>query len=247
MNDKESLGKYLQREREARNISLREVATHTRVREYFLKALEEDQYHLLPSVTYVKGFLLTYAKYIGLDVNDVLLRYESSLNSEPVIHTEVPSEKKTLWNRKYLLTIGGTIAVCLMTLFFIFYLSKPPVVSIPPPSPPPPPSSSSSPPPPAPQPTGKTSVPEEKPFSLQLKAVEVTWVSIQVDDQPGKEILFKPKEESFQQGLKQIRLIVGNAGGLDLIFNGSPLERFGKSGEVVTLIFTPKGVEVIRH
>jgi hypothetical protein len=36
---------------------------------------------------------------------------------------------------------------------------------------------------------------------------------------------------------------VGNAGGLDLIFNERPLERFGKSGEVVTLIVTFQGVE----
>jgi cytoskeleton protein RodZ len=76
VTDQESLGKYLQREREARRISLREVADHTRVREHFLKAIEEDQFDLLPSGTYVKGFLLTYVKYIGLDPNDVILCYE---------------------------------------------------------------------------------------------------------------------------------------------------------------------------
>jgi hypothetical protein len=39
---------------------------------------------------------------------------------------------------------------------------------------------------------------------------------------------------------------MGNAGGLDIIFRGKSLERFGKSREVVTLIFTPEGVEVKR-
>jgi hypothetical protein len=40
--------------------------------------------------------------------------------------------------------------------------------------------------------------------------------------------------------------LVGNAGGLDIIFKGKSLERFGKSGEVVDLVFTPQGVETQR-
>jgi hypothetical protein len=40
--------------------------------------------------------------------------------------------------------------------------------------------------------------------------------------------------------------LVGNAGGLDIIFKGKSLGRFGKSGEVVNLIFTPQGVETKR-
>jgi hypothetical protein len=56
----------------------------------------------------------------------------------------------------------------------------------------------------------------------------------------------KPGETTSHQALKRIHLMVGNAGGLDIIFNGKPLERFGKSGEVVDLIFTPQGVEAKR-
>jgi transcriptional regulator with XRE-family HTH domain len=246
VGEKESLGKYLQREREIRKISLKRVADHTRVREQFLKAIEEDQFHLLPSGTYVKGFLLAYARYIGLDPNDVLLRYENLLKGEPVGHIGILPERKSSkisWNRKHLLAIGGAIAVSLIAVYSFLYLSKPPVESIPAK-----PETKETLPPILPLKTPEiASSPEEKPFSLQLKAVEKTWVRLQVDSQPEQEILFKPGESSLHQGLKQIRLIVGNAGGLDLIFNGKPLERFGKSGEVVTLTFTPQGVEVERH
>ena len=243
MDDKESIGNYLRREREIRKISLREVANHTRVREHLLKAIEEDQFQLLPSATYIKGFLLTYANYIGLDPNDVIRRYENFLKGEPVRHTEVPPEKKILWNRKHLLMIGGVIVASLIALYFFLYLSKPAVESI-----------SVKPKteetltsPPSPQITGTTSVAEEEPLSLQLKAVEKTWVRIQVDGQPEQEMILKPGEGGSHRGLKQIRLLVGNAGGLDLVFNERPLERFGKSGEVVTLTFTLQGVEANRH
>jgi transcriptional regulator with XRE-family HTH domain len=248
VGDKESLGKYLQRERETRKISLRRVADHTRVREQFLKAIEEDQFHLLPSGTYVKGFLLAYAKYIGLDPNEVLLRYESLLKLEPGGEKEVLPERKISkisWNMKYLIAIGGAIALSLIAVYYFFYLAKPSVESIPvkPKS-----ETKETLAPVLPLKTSEiASPPEEKSFSLQLKAVERTWVRFQVDSQPEQEILFKPGENILLKGLKQIRLIVGNAGGLDLIFKGKTLERFGKSGEVVTLTFTPQGVEVEPH
>ena len=243
MEANESLGKYLRREREIRKISLREVADHTRVREHFLRAIEEDQFQLLPSATYIKGFLSNYANYVGLDPNDVIQRYETFLKGESVRHTEVLPEKKTLWKRKELLTIGGVMIVGLIALSFFFYLSKPAVESI-----------SVKPktedplvPPPSPQIAVTTSAAEEEPLSLQIKAVEKTWVRIQVDSQPEMEVLFRPGEEISYQGIKQIVLLIGNAGGLDLVFNGRPLERFGKSGEVVTLNFTLQGVKTDRH
>src|ERR1700675_4629701 len=39
----------------------------TKIRGKYLRALEDEQFALLPSETYVKGFLRTYADYLGLD------------------------------------------------------------------------------------------------------------------------------------------------------------------------------------
>ena len=238
----ESLGKYLKRERELRNISLREVAKITKVRENLLRAIEEDQYHLLPSTTYVKGFLLAYVKYIGLDPNDIILRYESVLKGEPVPSLEAPPKKRILWNKKHLWIIGGIIAVSLIASYFL-YPSKPPIefISLKPeveknlPSPPPP------------QIAGTTSTIEEKPLLLQFKAIEEAWVRIQVDGQLKQEMTLKPGEEGSHQALKQIHLSTGNVGGLDLTLNGKPLGKFGKSGEIVTLIFSLQGIKTVRH
>ena len=51
----ESLGKYLKAEREVRNLSLEEVSKFTKIRENFLRAIEEDRYEFLPPAIYVKG------------------------------------------------------------------------------------------------------------------------------------------------------------------------------------------------
>lgn len=77
----ESPGKYLKVERELRNLSLEEVAQFTRIKKHILKAIEEDEYELLPPGIYVKGFLTAYAKYLGLDPKDVILRYQNYLKS----------------------------------------------------------------------------------------------------------------------------------------------------------------------
>jgi transcriptional regulator with XRE-family HTH domain len=234
------LGGYLKREREFRNISLREVAKNTRVRENLLRAIEEDQYDLLPAPTYVRGFLLSYAKYLGLDPNDILPRYERVLQGEPLIRPEVQQGKKILWNIKYRWAIGGAIGVCFVASYFLFLRpSESPIPS----SPKRPVAKEAS---LSPKVAETPIVQEEKPFTLQLKAVEETWVSIRVNSQPEREITFKPGEGASYKALDRIQLIVGNAGGLALVFNEKPLERLGKSGEVVTLIFTPQGVEMKR-
>lgn len=242
MEDKESLGNYLKRERESRHISLREVSKNTKVKEHLLRAIEKDDHASLPSPTYVKGFLLAYAKYIGLDPNDVLLHFESSLRRKPITRSEAPPEKKFLWNVRYLWIIGGIIGVGLITSYFIFlHPPKPSMEPVPVK-----PEVKETPAPPT-QISATTFPPEEQPFSLQLRAVETTWVHIQIDGQPGYEMTLKPGESTSHQGLKQIQLLVGNAGGLDIIFKGGSLQKFGKSGEVVDLTFTPQGVEAKRR
>ena len=75
----ESPGKYLKAERELQRLSLEEAANYTKIREPLLKTIEEDGYELLPHSLYVKGFLTTYARYLGLDPNEVILRYQKYL------------------------------------------------------------------------------------------------------------------------------------------------------------------------
>jgi cytoskeletal protein RodZ len=88
----ESPGKYLKAERESRNLSLQEVSESTKIREPLLKALEEDQYELVFSPVYVKGFLDAYAKYLGLDSNSIILQYQNTYDNQT--HPEGPGLKQ---------------------------------------------------------------------------------------------------------------------------------------------------------
>src|SRR4249920_2379192 len=50
-----------------RGLDFAQAELATKVRGKYLRALEEEQFDQLPSPTYVKGFLRTYAEYLGLD------------------------------------------------------------------------------------------------------------------------------------------------------------------------------------
>ena len=77
----ESFGKYLNQERELRGISLEEISKATKISVSQLKALEHDDLAFLPATTFVKGFIRAYAKHIGIDGTDAVLRFEHYLKS----------------------------------------------------------------------------------------------------------------------------------------------------------------------
>jgi cytoskeletal protein RodZ len=61
------IGNSLREARVRRDIDFAQAELSTKIRGKYLRALEEEQFEVLPAETYVKGFLRTYAEYLGLD------------------------------------------------------------------------------------------------------------------------------------------------------------------------------------
>src|ERR687890_613122 len=61
------IGETLREARMRRRIDMTEVETATKIRGKYLRALENEEWDLLPGPTFVKTFLRTYAEYLGLD------------------------------------------------------------------------------------------------------------------------------------------------------------------------------------
>lgn len=74
----ESIGQFLRSEREIRQLSLEELAQTTRIPLRSLQLLEEDRLDTLPGDVFVRGFVKSYAKAVGLGVDETLRRYEES-------------------------------------------------------------------------------------------------------------------------------------------------------------------------
>lgn len=130
MNDsfnQDSLGKYLRSERESRNVSLEQVAYATRISIKMLRALEEDNHDALPAPTFVRGYLQAFAKYVRLDEQDLLLRYQHCLATTAAGRkTKLKShylyvKERYQEKRKVVLMVGMFFSVLLvMGLVFAF-------------------------------------------------------------------------------------------------------------------------------
>jgi transcriptional regulator with XRE-family HTH domain len=66
-------GGWLRRQRELRQVSLREIADVTKISIRYLEALEDDRFDVLPAPVFAKGFLKEYARYVGLDPDEVVV------------------------------------------------------------------------------------------------------------------------------------------------------------------------------
>lgn len=81
----DSIGTWLRRERELRNIDLVEVADRTRIPLQQLERLEDDRFAELPGEVFVKGYLRAYARAVGISPEEVLGRFANSMRSRDVM------------------------------------------------------------------------------------------------------------------------------------------------------------------
>jgi transcriptional regulator with XRE-family HTH domain len=71
----ETLGQFLKKERESRNISREELSKATRIGLPFLQALEENDFDFFSRAEFIPGFLRVYSRHLGLDYEEVIRRY----------------------------------------------------------------------------------------------------------------------------------------------------------------------------
>src|ERR1700755_1667806 len=71
------IGAQLRETRMRRRIDISEVESATKIRAKYLRALENEEWDLLPGPTFVKTFLRTYADYLGLDARNLVEEYRA--------------------------------------------------------------------------------------------------------------------------------------------------------------------------
>jgi cytoskeleton protein RodZ len=78
-------------------------------------------------------------------------------------------------------------------------------------------------------------------FTVVIHAREDSWISINADGRTKSELLAAGSDRTVL-GRKEVIVRVGNAGGVDVLFNGKKLDSGGGTGEVKTVTFGPGGV-----
>jgi cytoskeleton protein RodZ len=76
------VGSLLKRERGKKGLSLDQLSQITRLRKFYLEALEDEKWDNLPSPVYIKGFIRSYAQGVGIDAKEAISLYEQIAPAE---------------------------------------------------------------------------------------------------------------------------------------------------------------------
>ena len=116
------IGNSLREARLRQALDFPEIEQGTKIRGKYLRALEDEQFDVLPAQTYVKGFLRSYAEYLGLDGQ----LYVDEYNSRFVVGEEEPQSRPRrsappsrgvqVQSRVVLLTLLGIVSVTALVI-----------------------------------------------------------------------------------------------------------------------------------
>jgi len=119
-----TVGQILQQARRKKNLGIGQVTKETKIRSLYLKALEEDDYQKLPSVTSARGFIKNYAEFLGLSSVDLLAIFRRDFSERQIVKTkffgvfESIAKPKFTWTPK----LTTMVVIAIFVLLFIFYL-----------------------------------------------------------------------------------------------------------------------------
>lgn len=120
----ESIGEFFKQVRETKGLTIDEVASKTRIRTDFVKALEEGNFAKLPDQVFARGFVRSYARSLGLDEDDAIHRFTQSAGAfydkqgerERLKVRQAEEDRKRKANRK---AVAIAIGIAILTLIFL--------------------------------------------------------------------------------------------------------------------------------
>jgi len=85
-----TFGDRLRREREMRGVTVAEISESTKISKRALEALEKEEFDLLPGGIFNRGFVRSYARYLGIDEEQAVADYVAASEEQPVPEDEFP-------------------------------------------------------------------------------------------------------------------------------------------------------------
>lgn len=311
-----SFGERLRREREMRGVSLDEIAESTKIGTRSLRALEEEDFSKLPGGIFNKGFVRSYAKFLGLDedqtvadFNAAFSEYERNRTGAYFLQQQQEAEQAAPKEASFFAPVVVVICLVIVAAGGWKLLSarmsaraaeaeaqtqsapaqpqpKPaePIASQP--SAPSPaatsaaqnstspassqPASSAKQKPaesstasaatsaqkpaekkdsaaaaakPAPELASEKSVDGTSPIALEIKATADCWMKITSDDGTPTEVFLTAGKSKRIRANEKLELFLGNAGGVQVSYNGKDLGELGPANQSRRLTFTPAGYQ----
>jgi cytoskeleton protein RodZ len=250
-----SLGETLRQARLDRGVSLTDAENETRVRRRYLESLENEDYSALPAQVYTRGYIRTYARYLGLDPEATLDLYSPGRTREErsAIRPATPrlSGGQPVSLQIFLWLAGGLLLVFCGAYLWTQYNSfkdsvssadptlRAPIASAEPvatvgPSPQIPGQSVSAGPVGSPAPASPT---PERGIVLDLRTTDRTWMEVWVDGTSQLQTTLPAGSTRSFTANSQVRIRVGNAGAVQASVNGESQGALGERNQVKEIVW----------
>ena len=122
MEEQRAFGHYLRAEREVRRIPLSEVARITKIPMHSLEMLEEGAWDGLPAEVFVRGFVISYARCVGLPAEEAKQRFTDVVHRDEVVVDPDEDEPAVERPRHRVLEVGGRRKFGLALLVIIVFI-----------------------------------------------------------------------------------------------------------------------------
>lgn len=244
----EKIGESLRQTRMEKGLTLEQIESGTNIRRRYLEAMENEDWKKLPEDVYIKSFLRTYCRYLGLDEKEYLDYFNKEF--KPEVEPEVKPIKQEfempVLPRRKTGFILGIIAIILLFGISYFYrnyllpldeIKKPSVID-----------NTKIPDKPNvdEDPQKIPSVTQPEAITLFFKCLGECWV--EVKDGNNKKIyegiMVKDQELQFDK-LQKVSFVLGNAGQMQVMLNGEDLGTLGKFVVKKTYIFENNEVKEV--
>jgi cytoskeletal protein RodZ len=248
-----ALGEEFKSAREARGLSLSDVAERLHIRSVYLAAIEDEDWHVIGAPVYVRGFMRTYARFLGLDPEGAVARFSAAVppgtlaaSAPSRLAVAAPAERAPGETASPSLAAILAIALAVVAVIFVAYefyqyragapagLPAAQSTAAPDAGDVSPVADAS-----APAPDDSVAAGSLKP-GLGVQVTDTSWLRVSIDGKLAYEgTLRTGAVKSFAGKVADVR--VGNAGGVRVTVNGRALGPLGHSGDVVERRFILTG------
>ena len=236
-----NIGEALRSAREAQGRSLDEAAVATRIRSSYLQALEDEQFGELGGSVYAKGFLRSYAGYLGVDPAPLLEAYRAQERPEAPLFEHAPRAIGGLktGRRGPNWLVVAIVCVCVILVVSLWGLlrpapdpadAQPPFVSTP----------ATTAPGAAARPAPTTTVrATPRGVSVTLRYAAASWTRVTADGRVAYEGTPGAEQRRTFKARRSLELTLGYPAGVHLTVNGKDLGVADPSGNIWRHSFTP--------
>jgi len=251
-------------------LSIEDVARQTKISQRYLKAIEADKFDVLPGLIFARNFIRQYAAAIDLDGTALTADFPPfDLAAAPLPVAPIPYESSSGWDPRWNSALASFIWILLAggaaVGAYVYFnrparaplqaaATAPPAQTAPQPKQEPAPVTSAraqnsdsarpatqAPGAAEPAAAADANLPDNRPVRVVISAHQDAWIQVSADGKTVFTGTLKPDDMKAFSADDYVKVLSGNAGGIDISLNGKMLDPLGPAGQVRTVRLTAEG------